>query len=165
VIGKGHQLVCGAVLLVMLATGCQTSHSPKQTALDNTGFMSLWETYTHCRLSSNVSEAYRDMRTLVQATRVQNGQDGFVLPLPAKLQQLVTNPTSRFAVDVNAMASACSLHAGQLALEQGHIDLAREFFTVVVALHPGEGSSYYLAQAKTFLTEIERGVDVSLKTP
>jgi hypothetical protein len=163
--GKSHHIKY-VLMAALFAGGCQTgAPSTKQAGLDNTGFMSLWNTYTHCRDSSSVSEAYRDMRVLAQATRLRSADEGFVLPLPAKLQQLVTSPASRFAVDVHAMASACSLHAGQLALEQGHVDLARDFFKAVLAFHPREESSYYLAQAKTFLADIERGVDVSLKSP
>ena len=160
----GQRLGLGLVAMMLFVSGCQTG-STKQVGLDNTRFMSLWETYTHCRLSSDVGDAYRDMRTLTQATQLRYGHEGFVLPLPTKLQQLVSNPTNRFAVDVRAMASACSLHAGQIALDQGQVDLARELFTAVLALHRSEEASYYLVQAKTFLTELERGVNISLKTP
>ena len=126
--------------------------------------MSLWETYTACKAASDLSQASLGMKRLTAATQLQVKNEGFVLPLPTKLQRLVTNPTNRFAVDVQAMAAACSLHTGQLALEQGRIDLARGVFASVVTLHREE-SSYYVLQAKTFLTELERGIDVSLKTP
>lgn len=157
-------LSLGLITFALLISGCQTGPA-KQAGLDNTGFMSLWETYTHCSASADLSEAYRDVRTLTQATHLRYGHDGFVLPLPSKLQQLVSNPTSRFAVDVKAMASACSLHAGQIALEQGQIDLARELFAAVLSLHRQEESSYYLVQAKALLTELNRGIHVSLTTP
>lgn len=163
--GKTQHLIYGLVLTGLVASGCQTSAPAKPAGLDNTGFMSLWDTYSHCRVSSDLSEAYRDMRALSQASLVRHRPDGFVLPLPTKLQQLVNDPTNRLAVDVNAMASACSLHAGQLALEQGRVDLAREMFSAVLALHPSEESSYYLVQAKTFLRGMERGVEVSARTP
>lgn len=92
--------------------------------------------------------------------------NGFVLPMPVKLERLVTTPATRLSVDVRAMAASCSLHAGQVALEHGRVDLAREAFAEVLTLHAEEGtSSFYLAQAKNFLAEIENGVQVSLKTP
>lgn len=158
-------LAFGLVGVLLLASGCQTGPLIKHTGLDNTGFMSLWETYSHCKASSDLSLVRHDMRTLTEATQLRYGNEGFVLPLPTRLERLVTNPTNRFAVDVRAMASACSLHAGQLALEQGQIDLARTLFATVLTLHPREESSYYLLQAKTLLTELDRGIDVSLKTP
>ena len=105
-----------------------------------------------------------DSQKLTEATRVRYEEQGFVLPLPAKLERLVTDPTNRFAVDVRSMASACTLHAGQLALESGHIDLARDLFATVLDLHPSEESSYYRLQARTFLKELERGIEISLKT-
>ena len=162
-IKKGKAIAVAALSVLLLASGCQTGPT-RQVGLDNTGFMSLWETYTHCRTSSDLSDAYRDVRTLTQASQLRYAHDGFVLPLPAKLQQLVTNPANRFAVDVKAMASACSLHAGQLALDRGYVELAREFFSTVLALHPSEESSYYLVQAQNYLTQLDRGVNVSLKT-
>ena len=157
--------VCG-VLLALFVSGCQTGPQA-QTAtasLDNTGFMSLWQTYSHCRLSSDVREARHDMVRLAEAARIQDGTGGFVLPLPKTLDRLVNNPTNRFAVDVRAMASACSLHAGQLAMEQGQPDVARDLLRTVLQLHPQEDSSYYRTQAKMILDELNQGYDVSLLT-
>ncbi|MGA6826512.1 hypothetical protein ACO9S2_02740 [Nitrospira sp. NS4] len=92
--------------------------------------------------------------------------EGFVLPMPVKLERLVTAPATRLSVDVRAMAASCSLHAGQVAMGQGRVDLAREAFSEVLTLHTqDETSSFYLAQAKNFLAEIENGVQISLKTP
>jgi hypothetical protein len=156
-----QHLVFGLALTALVASGCQTGSQTQSTGLDNTGFMSLWQTYSHCRLSSDVSEAQYDMLRLAEASRLRYGNDGFVLPLPKKLDQLVSNPTNRFAVDVRAMASACSLHAGQLALDKGELDLARDLIKTVVTLHPQEESSYYLTQAKTILNGLDRGFDVS----
>lgn len=149
---------------MLLASSCQTSPSPKLTEMDKTEFMSLWEIYTDCKTASDLSQASLGMKRLTAAAQLHDGNEGFVLPLPTKLARLVTNPTSRFAVDVQAMAAACSLHTGQLALEQGRTDLARDVFASVLTLHREE-SSYYVLQAKTLLTELERGIDVSLKAP
>ena len=104
------------------------------------------------------------MLRLAEAARMQNRSDGFVLPLPKTLDRLVNNPTNRFAVDVRAMASACSLHAGQLAMERGQLDVARDLLSTVLKLHPQEDSSYYRTQAKMILDELNQGYDVSLIT-
>ena len=159
-----QELIVGLLGVILLASGCQTTPSIKPAGLDNPGFMSLWGTYTDCKATSDLTQASADMKRLTSAAQLRDRNDGFVLPLPTRLEHLVTNPTSRLAVDVRAMASACSLHTGQIALAVGQIDLAREVFATVVALHREE-FSYYGLQAKTFLTELERGVDVSLKTP
>ena len=157
-----RRLALGMMVVVLFASGCQ-SNPTKQTGLDNTGFMSLWERYSHCRLSSELGQVLVDSQNLTEATRVRYEEQGFVLPLPAKLERLVTDPTNRFAVDVRSMASACTLRAGQLALESGHVDLARDLFAAVLDLHQSE-ESYYRLQARTFLKELERGIDISLKT-
>jgi hypothetical protein len=150
--------------VLLLALGCQTSPAPRPAGLDNTGFMLLWETYTNCKAASDLSQASLAMKRLTAASQLQYRNEEFVLPLPTKLERLVTNPTNRFAVDVRAMAAACSLHTGQLALALGRTDLARNVFASVLTLHREE-SSFYVLQAKTFLIELERGIDISLKTP
>jgi len=165
VLNDFRKLVFGLAGIVLLASGCQSASATKTVGLDNPGFMTLWDTYSHCRVSSDLSLVGNDLKMLTDASQVRNGNDGFVLPLPGKLQRLVTDPTSRFAVDVRAMASACSLHAGQLALESGRRDVARELFETVFTLYPHEESSYYRIQAKALLAELDRGIDVSLKTP
>jgi len=156
-------LFLGSILL--LASGCQSTPVSKLNGMDNAGFMSLWNTYSHCRVASDVNAVDTDIQRLAEVAQSRNGNEGFVLPLPKEFTRLISSPTNRYAVDVRAMASACALHAGQLALDHGRVDLAREMFTSVVLLHQGSDSSYYLTQARTQLSEIERGVDLSLQSP
>jgi hypothetical protein len=89
-----------------------------------------------------------------------DGYDGFVLPLPAQLERLVESPANRLAVDIQAMTAACSLHTGQLALHEGQVDEARQAFASILSLHQNL-SPYYVVQAKRFLTELERGIDIA----
>ena len=155
-----EKIAVGLVGLVLLATGCQSSPSPKSTDLDNMRFMSLWQTYSDCRVASDLNQASAGMEKLTAATKFQYGDGGFVLPLPSTLERLVDNPPSRLAVDVRAMTAACSLHTGQLALHHGHIDMARDVFASVLNLDQ-EVSPYYVMQAKKFLTELEQGLDLA----
>jgi hypothetical protein len=152
----------GMVLLV----GCQTNLASKPTDLDNSHFMSLWETYSTCRSASDLGEARSGMLRLSEAAALKStgeGQDGFVLPLPSHLERLVSSPPNRLAVDVQAMTASCSIHTGELALHQGSVALAHDAFSSVLTL--GEGvSPYYIRQAKRFLTELEQGVVVSANT-
>lgn len=152
-------LVGGMLLLV----GCQTNPVPKATEFDNSQFMSLWETYSTCRSASDLRQASAGMHRLSEAAAMTSngeGQDGFVLPLPSQLERLVSSPPSRLAVDVQAMRAACSIHAGELALHEGRVEVAHNAFSSVLTL--GEGvSPYYIRQAKRFLTELEQGVIVS----
>lgn len=162
------KLVLGLIGVVVLASGCQsTNHSINPAVLDNSKFMSLWETYSDCKVSSDFNRASVGMKQLSSAAMLsqQNeGHDGFVLPLPTQLERLVSNPANRLAVDLHAMTAACSLHTGQLALHEGHVDEARLAFTSILTLDQNL-SPYYILQAKRFLTELERGIDIAVKTP
>lgn len=158
-------MIGGLVGVLLLSSGCQTGTPIKESGLDNSRFMTLWETYTHCKSTSDLGETRADMGTLTKAALTNHSYEGFVLPIPVKLERLVTTPATRLSVDVRAMAASCSLHAGQVAIGQGRIDFAREAFTEVLSLHDqNENSSFYLAQAKSFLAEIDNGIQISLKT-
>lgn len=160
-----NQMIGGLVGVLLLASGCQTMPPSNTSGLDNSGFMTLWETYTHCKSTVNLHATRADMGTLTEAALMNHRYDGFVLPMPVKLERLVTTPATRLSVDVRAMAASCSLHAGQVAWGHGRVDLAREAFAKVLTLAEEGTSSFYLAQAKNFLAEIENGVQISLKTP
>lgn len=145
-------------------TGCTSGHSTQVSESRNSGFMSLWNTYADCKSTSDLGQAVSDLEQLRSAHRQgPMAYEGFVLPLPTRLERLVSNPASRVAVDVGAMVSACALHAGELALDQGDIDIARDFFVSVITLHKEE-NSYYVLKAKTLLGKLGQGVNVSFNT-
>lgn len=148
---------------MLLLVGCQTNLASKPTELDNSHFMSLWEAYSACKTASDLRQASSGMQRLSESAALKsNGeaQVGFVLPLPSRLERLVSSPPSRLAVDVQAMTAACSIRTGELALQEGRVELAHTAFSSVLTL--GEGlSPYYIRQAKRFLTELEQGVVVS----
>jgi hypothetical protein len=157
-------LVLGVALL---ASGCQaTSFLSKDTHLDNERFMSIWQGYNACKVAANFHSAHSEWQRLSSAalSSPMGREDEFVLPLPTKVRRLVSEPTNRLAVDVRAMAAACSLHAGQLALYEGRIEAARELFSAVLSYQKTQKdlSPYYANRAKRFLTELDRGVAISL---
>lgn len=150
--------------VMIFTTGCTSGLSTQVSESRNSGFMSLWNTYADCKSTSDLSQAVADLEQL----RSASGQDsvvyeGFVLPLPTHLERLVSNPANRVAVDVGAMVSACALHAGELALDQGDMDIARDFFVSVITLHKEE-NSYYVLKAKTLLGKLGQGINVSFNT-
>lgn len=153
-------LALGLLGTVVLASGCTTGPSSQLTELKNSGFMSLWNTYADCKSTSNLAQATSDVTQLRLASQIAEAREGFVLPLPTHLERLVANPTSRVAVDVEAMAAACALHTGELAFNQGKTDIARDLLVSVITLHKEEGS-YYVLRAKTLLARLGHGVNVS----
>lgn len=160
------QTISSLLGIMLFISGCQTGTPLKTAGLDNPGFMNLWGTYTHCKSTSDLGETQLDMGKLANAALARQGDEGFVLPMPQRLERLVATPANRLAVDLQAMAASCSLHAGQVAFDQGRIDLAREALAGVITLHKqNEEPTYYLAQAQKLLTEIETGVQISLQKP
>lgn len=162
-VAVGKQLRLGHLALgvMIMVTGCTSSPSTQISESGNSGFMSLWNTYADCRSTSDFVQAESDLEQLRSAHIQEAGSyEGFVLPLPARIERLVSNPASRVAVDVEAMVSACALHAGELALDQGHIDIARDLFVSVITLHDGE-NSYYVLKARNLLGRLGQGINVS----
>lgn len=153
-------LLIGFLGIVVLASGCTTGPSSPLTELKNSSFMSLWNTYADCKSTSDLAQATSDLTQLRSASQIENTNEGFILPLPTHLERLVANPASRVAVDVEAMAAACALHTGELALNQGQTDIAHDLLVSVIKLHKEEGS-YYVLKAKTLLAKLGHGVDVS----
>ncbi len=151
-------LAVGLVGVTVLASGCTSGPSSQLTEQKNSGFMSLWNTYADCKSTSDLAQAISDLTQLRAAS--QEANEGFILPLPTHLERLVANPTSRVAVDVEAMTAACTLHTGELALNQGQTDIARDLLVSVIKLHKEEGS-YYVLKAKTLLAKLGQGVNVS----
>jgi len=158
---KRNQTFYGLLLALYALSGCQTTATSQVAESQNSGFMSMWSAYTDCKATSNLDQASSDLRQLRSASQLSGDREGFVLPLPANLSRLVSNPTSRVAVDVQAMVASCALHTGELALNQGYEDLAREYLTSVLSSHQEE-NSYYAIRAKTLLAKIGQGITVSL---
>jgi hypothetical protein len=149
-------------MLVSVA-GCQTGQPVKTAAIDNGSFMSLWGTYSHCQATTGIDQLSEDALTLTNAANRSLTQEAFVLPLPGKLQKFVSTPAARFAVDVKAMAAACSLRAGSAAVEAGKLDVAKDLLLTVLSYQPQSEYAYYTLQAKTLLSELEPNiVEVSL---
>ncbi|MBU6433788.1 MAG: hypothetical protein KJS98_10785, partial [Nitrospirae bacterium] len=89
-----------------------------------------------------------------------------VLPLPGKLEKFVSAPAARFAVDVKAMAAACSLRAGSAAVAAGKLDVAKDLLQTILSYHPQSEYAYYTLQAKALLSELEMNVvEVTLNLP
>ena len=153
-------LLIGFLGIVVLASGCTTGPSSPLNELKNSSFMSLWNTYADCKSTSDLAQATSDLTQLRSASQIENTNEGFILPLPTHLERLVANPASRVAVDVEAMAAACALHTGELALNQGQTDIAHDLLVSVIKLHKEEGS-YYVLKAKTLLAKLGHGVNVS----
>ena len=144
-------------ILVSVA-GFQTGQPVQAAATDNGSFMSLWSTYSHCQATTGVDQLRADALTLTNAANGSLTQAGFVLPLPGKLEKFVSTPAARFAVDVKAMAAACSLRAGSAALDAGEADLAIYLLQTILRYQPQSEYAAYTLQAQTLLYRLEPNV-------
>jgi hypothetical protein len=144
----------------------QTGQAVQATTIDNGNFMSLWSTYSHCQAATDVDQLRDNALTLTNAANRSLTQEGFILPLPDKLEQFVSTPAARFAVDVKAMAAACSLRAGSAAVEAGKLSLAKDLLQTVLSYEPQSEYAYYTLQAKTLLSKLETNIfEVTLNLP
>ena len=161
---KSFYLVLAGILISV--AGCQTAQPAKTTAIDNGSFMSLWSTYSRCQANTSVDQLREDALTLTNAASHSLLQEAFVLPLPGKLEKLMSAPAARFAVDVKAMAAACSLRAGSAAVQAGKLDVAKDLLQTVLSYQPQSEYAYYTLQAKTLLADLQTNViEVTLNIP
>jgi hypothetical protein len=157
-------LLAASILLAVV--GLQTAQPAQAAAIDNGSFMSLWKSYSNCQATTDIDQMREDASILTNAANRSLSQEGFVLPLPGKLEQFVSTPAARFAVDVKAMAAACSLRAGSAAVEAGKIALAKDLLQPILSYEPQSEYAYYALQAKTLLSELEPSVlEVTLNRP
>ena len=148
--------------LGLLLSGCQTGTSiEKSGGLDNTGFMTLWSTYTSCKGGTDLDGMHMAARHLHQAAFQSTVATSGEFHLPKAIERWVSEQPARLAVDPKSMAAACSLHAGQTALAVGRHDVADEMFRAVLK-DPRRTSPYYVEQARAGLAQISTAGQASL---
>ena len=154
------------VSILVSVAGFQTGQPVQAAAIDNGSFMSLWSTYSHCQATTDIDQLRENALTLTNAANRSLTEEAFVLPLPGKLEKFVSTPAARYAVDVKAMAAACSLRAGSAAVEAGKPDVAKDLLQTVLSYQPQSEYAYYALQAKALLSELETNiVQVTLNLP
>ena len=161
---KNIRLILVSILVSM--AGFQTGQPVQAATVDNGSFMSLWSSYSHCQATTDIDQLREAALTLTNAANRSVTQEGFVLPLPGKLEQFLSPPAARVAVDVKAMAAACSLRAGSAAVAAGKLDVAKELLQNVLSYQPQSEYAYYTLQAKALLSELEtKVIEVTLNLP
>jgi hypothetical protein len=152
--------------LGFLAIGCQSGQPVRNSVAENGSFMGLWSVYSHCQSAKEFEDLKHDAVVLSTSANRTVSSDGFTLPLPERLERLVSTPSARLAVDVKAMSAACSLRAGQAAVEARRFDVAKQLLTGILEYHPQSDYAFYTVQAKALLAAIEpESVQVSLNRP
>ncbi|ULA66668.1 MAG: conserved exported protein of unknown function [Nitrospira sp.] len=160
-----HPRLRQIVLLFTALTvvGCQANPAVTSVRYDNVRFMDVWSTYTHCLSAEDSQAALLDSSKLRDVSRAQTTHSPLETILPAGLKNMVSQPASRLAVDVHAMAASCSLHAGTLAMSAGEVDLARNQFREVLHGHAESDYGYYTTQARERLAQLELTLQAALR--
>lgn len=151
------------LLAALSAVGCQSNPALTSVRYDNVRFMDVWSTYTHCLSADESQVALQDSTKLQDVSRAQTTRSSLDTILPAGLKNMVAQPSSRLAVDVHAMAASCGLHAGNLAMSAGELDVARHQFREVLHGHAESDYAYYTAQARERLTQLELTLQAALR--
>ncbi len=153
----------GILLLGLTTVGCQSNPTITSVRYDNVRFMDVWSTYTHCLSTEETQAALLDANKLREVSHAQVPSSPLDSLLPTKLRSMVSQPASRLAVDVRAMAASCSLRAGDLAMSAGESDLAMDQFRNLLRSHAESDYSYYIAQAKERLSRLELTLQAALR--
>lgn len=161
---RNRKMSLFAILVTgLFAVGCQSSPATTSVRYDNVRFMDMWGTYTHCLSSDEAQAAMLDSSKLQQVSQTQTHPSPLEKLLPTKFKNMVAQPASRLAVDVHAMAAACSLHTGDLAVSVGEHDVARTQFRQILNNHTQSDYSYYVAQARERLSHLELTLQAALR--
>ncbi len=160
---KGIISLVGTLLLALATVGCQSSPVTTPVRYDNVRFMDVWSTYTHCLSSEETQAALLDANKLRAVSLAQLPRSPLDNLLPTKLKSMVSQPASRLAVDVRAMAASCSIHAGELAMSAGDAELAMDQFRDVLHSHADSDYSYYTAQARERLAHLQLTLQAALR--
>ncbi len=153
--------------LLLVLAGCQTGNlRTSSTTLDNASFMGLWEVYNHCQSSNDLDSMRGDVKQLTLAAQTPVRDNPTLQSLIKPIKRWVSEPPTRLAVDLKAMAVACTLYTGQAALNIGRDDVATEMFSSVVLRTPQPEFAYYVQQAKIGLSQVGTSTElVRASTP
>ncbi|MEP6888946.1 MAG: hypothetical protein ABI945_11595 [Nitrospirales bacterium] len=126
-------------------------YSDSGMAMTEDQFRAMWTIYARCLNSSDLEVLRVDADRLHHAAQasapgVETGR--FSAPPPLRL-----------SVDPAAMSAACAVHAGHMAMSQGHPSSARQLFRSVVSVYSASQYAYYAEQARAGLLRLESLTD------
>lgn len=103
--------------------GCHLSSPPP---IDSAGFMHMWKTYEHCRMSADPGEILADVEKLKYISdAVRARQQASSVPAAA-IRPLLSPLPSRLSVDPHALTRTCALHGSEVARTAGQSDVEME---------------------------------------
>jgi hypothetical protein len=142
------------VILAVCLQGCQSLGGLSGTRdLPEDHFQEAWSLYRRCSLEQDAQEALGFADQLSRAALINEGR--FVL-VPDMMVPLIEPLPVRLAVEPKAMAAACALHAGHLALQAGQSDRAHRLFSLVVRRFHEPSYVFFVNEARAGLELVDR---------
>ena len=155
----------GLVGLIMMFTlsGCQSFQptQPSELALEDSEFMSLWDTYNQCQEEGDLDKLQQFVHQLHAAPRPISIHHS-PIPLPQFLTNLATPRGSRLSVDPRAMTASCAIRAGNRARYLSDHETAQSMYELVVSNYPELEYAFYVEQAQFELNQLLTVRPVSL---
>ena len=134
-----------ALMVVTALAGCQAYIPTVRMAMTEDQFRAMWTVYARCLKSSDLEALRADADRLQRAAQA-SAPGVEILPL-------------RLSVDPAAMSAACAVHAGHMAMSQGHSSSARHLFRSVVSVSSASQYAYYAEQARAGLSRLDSLTD------
>lgn len=125
-------------------------------------FQEAWTSYQRCLASRDAREAEHQARRLSRAAFAREGEG---VALPDAMASMIEPLPVRLAVEPKAMAAACALHAGHLAMEAGQAEPAYRLYSLVLRRFQEPAYLFYVAEARAGLLLVERVVSDSRAIP
>lgn len=146
--------MAGVVACALLMAGCQVlAPAEKGVGTRSASVMSLWELYRHCQTSPDVETVLSAAKQLRQSADVSLNPSSDLLK---SLDRFVMRQPVRTTVDPKAMAASCTLQAARTSVIAGREQEAEQLLYSVVAGYPETDYTFYVAQAKVWIEELQR---------
>lgn len=128
--------------------GCQSFQpkNPGELAIENNGFIGLWEAYNDCLSGSNTQEMQKNLEALYLAPTPISLDDS-PIPIPKFIKKLASTRNSRLAVDPRAMAASCSVQLAKVARQSADWDTSLRTWQSIIENYPEPQYAFYVSEA------------------
>ena len=152
-------------LACLILVGCQGFQptNPGELALENDGFIGLWDTYNACLNGSNTQDMKQNLQALHSAPKPLS-LDGSPISVPDFIKELASTRNSRLSVDPRAMAASCSIRVAEVAQQSGDWETSLLVFQDTVKNFPEPQYAFYVSKATQAIEQFSGIIPVSLSS-
>lgn len=152
-------------LACLLLVGCQSFQptNPGELALENDGFIGLWDTYNACLNGSNTQDMQENLQALHSAPKPLSLDDS-PISIPDFIKELASTRNSRLSVDPRAMAASCSIRIAEVAQQSGDWKTSLFVFQDTVKSFPEPQYAFYVSKATQAIEQFSGIMPASLSS-